>query len=121
MGKKNGTTWVAENQKGKGVQKVSFEQFLNGKALIGREKFDGNDNDRHLVSQYIEKLIGSNYELVRFNCEHFEVEPIQAATPIPTVATTHMVPTSPLHKLKGMALQEIGNFNSAWEGLATRS
>ncbi|HZE84440.1 MAG TPA: lecithin retinol acyltransferase family protein [Puia sp.] len=64
---------VAENQAGKGVQYVTLEDFLRnaGTGTIQIQKFSGTEADRQAVISRINALIGTSYNLVNFNCEHF--------------------------------------------------
>lgn len=64
---------VAENQAGKGVQYTTLEEFLArvGNSKIRIEKFNGTKADRENVIPRIDALIGTPYNLVNFNCEHF--------------------------------------------------
>lgn len=71
IGELNGTVIVAENRRSCGIRFVTFHKFLNGKKLAGIERFDGKEDDRKLVLPFLEKLIGEDYDLVKFNCEHF--------------------------------------------------
>lgn len=71
IGELNGTVIVAENRKSCGIRFVTFHKFLDGKKLAGIERFDGKEEDRKLVLPFLEKLIGEDYDLVKFNCEHF--------------------------------------------------
>jgi hypothetical protein len=68
-----GVPLVAENQAGKGVQYITLEEFLlrtrQGKIWI--QKFEGTETDRGNIIPQIDALIGTAYNLVNFNCEHF--------------------------------------------------
>ncbi|MGD1845757.1 MAG: hypothetical protein ACFB10_10235 [Salibacteraceae bacterium] len=71
IGELNGTVIVAENRNSSGIRFVTYHKFLDGKKLVGCERFDGKEEDRKLVLPFLEKLIGEDYDLVKFNCEHF--------------------------------------------------
>ena len=71
IGELNGTVIVAENRKSLGIRFVPYQKFLDGKKLVGLERFDGKEEDRKLVLPFLDRLIGTDYDLVRFNCEHF--------------------------------------------------
>jgi hypothetical protein len=57
----------------KGVQYITLEEFLlrtrQGKIWI--QKFEGTETDRGNIIPQIDALIGTAYNLVNFNCEHF--------------------------------------------------
>ena len=64
---------VAENQAGKGVQYITLEDFLlrTGSGKIWIQKFAGTEADRERVVPRIDGLVGTQYDLINFNCEHF--------------------------------------------------
>ncbi len=80
VGIHNNVPLVAENQANKGVQYVSLSDFLNGLNLTRIEKFNGNEYARYQIIPRINALLGSQYNLVNFNCEHF-AELIQNGKP----------------------------------------
>ncbi|MDD5569641.1 MAG: lecithin retinol acyltransferase family protein [Bacteroidales bacterium] len=82
VGIHNGIPLVAENQSGQGVQYVSLFQFLLGNSsnLIRIEKFKGTEEVRRQIIPRINKLKGTQYDLINFNCEHF-AELIQTGRP----------------------------------------
>jgi hypothetical protein len=67
----NGSLLVAENQAGYGVRYVTYDQFLNGKPLVRVERFEGSAWERQQVIPAINVLLGKEYDLINFNCEHF--------------------------------------------------
>jgi hypothetical protein len=64
---------VAENQAGKGAQYLTLEELLlrTGTGKIWIQKFVGTETARDYVVPRIDALIGTPYNLVNFNCEHF--------------------------------------------------
>lgn len=78
----NGVPLVAENQIGKGVQYISLYDFLLGNSnnLIRIVKFQGTEGLRKNIIPRINQLIGRQYSLLLFNCEHF-AELIQNGKP----------------------------------------
>ena len=64
---------VAENQAGRGVQYITLEEFIQragaGKILI--QKFEGSELEREGIVPRINALLGTQYNLINFNCEHF--------------------------------------------------
>jgi hypothetical protein len=64
---------VAENQAGKGVQYITLEEFLlrTGPGKIWIQKLGGAETDRDSIVLRINALVGTPYNLVNFNCEHF--------------------------------------------------
>lgn len=83
VGIHNGIPLVAENQSGQGVQYISLYQFLLGNTsnLTRIERFGGSEEARKNIIPRINKLIGTHYDLINFNCEHF-AELIQHGRPI---------------------------------------
>lgn len=71
VGMDNGVQMVAENQSGVGVRFTSLANALAGNVIKRFEKFGGTDAQRSLVIPRIKNLLGENYNLVVFNCEHF--------------------------------------------------
>lgn len=73
VGWHNNNYWVAENQNGKGVQYVTLSEFLinNPNSIDRVERFKGNEYQRNNIINRINKLIGTEYDLINFNCEHF--------------------------------------------------
>lgn len=68
----NGIGWFAENKIGVGVQIVSAEVFLRDISEITRiEVFRGTDEQRINAVQNAMALVGTNYDLLQFNCEHY--------------------------------------------------
>lgn len=67
----NGVESIAENQQGVGVRYLPLTTALKQGKIIAHEKFTGNDYERLLVKSKIDELIGTDYNLVNFNCEHF--------------------------------------------------
>jgi hypothetical protein len=71
IGWQNGVQLVAENQNGIGVRYVSLAEALAGNSILRFEKFGGTEVQRQVVITKINSLIGRQYDLVVFNCEHF--------------------------------------------------
>jgi Lecithin retinol acyltransferase len=67
-----GIPLVAENQRGYGVQIVSLETFMkHDESLLWRiERFPGSAAERRQVVPRIKALLGKEYDLINFNCEH---------------------------------------------------
>lgn len=82
VGIHNGIPVVAENQIRRGVQYISLNDFLLGDAtnLTRIERFHGTEQARMQIIPRINKLIGREYDLINFNCEHFS-ELIQKGEP----------------------------------------
>ena len=70
----NGQYIVAENNPKSGVKYITLNQFLSGKPLQGIEYFKGTESERQQIIPYINSIIGRNYDLVNYNCEHFANE-----------------------------------------------
>lgn len=73
IGIHNNIPLVAECQINKGVQYVSLTEFLNGDGnnLVRVELFSGTEYAREQIIPRINQLLGTQYDLVNFNCEHF--------------------------------------------------
>ncbi len=73
VGIHNGIPLVAENQVGVGVRCVTLSGFLHGNIsnIVGIERFNKSEDMRRKIIPRIEKLLGTQYDLVNFNCEHF--------------------------------------------------
>jgi hypothetical protein len=82
VGIHDGIPLVAENQNGIGVQYISLSNFLLGNSanLTRIEKFKGTEEARRSIIPRINKLLGTQYDLINFNCEHF-VELIYTGRP----------------------------------------
>lgn len=69
---KNGNRLFIENSISKGVHIVNEAQvFKDGCQITRIEKFNGTPQQRNDAIQRALKLIGKNYNLINFNCEHF--------------------------------------------------
>lgn len=67
-----GNRLYLENAIGKGVQLVSETHvFRDGKAITRVERFLGNQYQRNAAIQRATQLIGKQYNLLKFNCEHY--------------------------------------------------
>ena len=67
-----GNRQYVENYIGKGVQIVNENHlFRDGYRLTRVEPFSGNDFQRRLAVNRAVALIGTQYDLVNFNCEHY--------------------------------------------------
>jgi hypothetical protein len=71
IGWQNGHQIVAENQSGKGVRYISLHEALAGNPILRFEPFGGTEIQRLSVVSRINNLLGKQYDLVVFNCEHF--------------------------------------------------
>lgn len=68
----NGNRMYIENAIGKGVQIVSEAYLFRGGYEITRvERFTGNQHQRNAAVQLAMQLIGKQYDLLGFNCEHY--------------------------------------------------
>jgi hypothetical protein len=81
VGVHNNIPLVAECQAQKGVQYVALCDFLlrDGNFLKRIEKFSGTEYARTQIIPRINQLLGTQYDLINFNCEHF-AELIQTGT-----------------------------------------
>lgn len=71
----NGNRQYIENYIGTGVQKVNENYlFRDGYHLTRVEPFTGNDFQRWLAVNRAIALIGTKYDLINFNCEHYANE-----------------------------------------------
>ena len=72
-GRLNGRIVVAENQRNVGVQYIWLDDFLLNDLnnLTRVEQFNGTEWERNQVAARIKGLIGTPYNLLSFNCEHF--------------------------------------------------
>lgn len=69
---KNGIEWIAENMVGHGVRLVTAAAFFRDVIEVTRvERFKGTFAEREQAVQHAIALIGTNYDLIRFNCEHY--------------------------------------------------
>lgn len=67
-----GNRQYVENYIGKGVQVVNESHlFRDGYHLTRVEPFAGDDYQRQVAVNRAIALIGSRYDLVNFNCEHY--------------------------------------------------
>lgn len=73
LGKDNyGNRMYIENAIEKGVQVVSEAYlFRSGYELTRVERFQGNQHQRNLAVLFATQLIGKQYDLLGFNCEHY--------------------------------------------------
>lgn len=63
---------IVENRIGVGVQLVSADEFFKDVITITRiEKFIGSERDRKKAIDRAISLVGYDYDLFQFNCEHY--------------------------------------------------
>lgn len=68
----NGNRIYIENALGKGVQVISESYlFRDGNKLTRVERFEGNTWQRNAAIKFAISLIGRQYDLLNFNCEHY--------------------------------------------------
>ena len=67
----SGEMLVAENQVGKGIQILTVKEFLNSQPLKVVKRFPGTEQQRTLVMPRMKSLVGTPYNILNFNCEHF--------------------------------------------------
>lgn len=67
--------YIIENNVNTGVRVISERIFFDGVDKITNiEKFKGNNYLRNQSMEYAVNRIGSNYDLFKYNCEHFANE-----------------------------------------------
>lgn len=67
-----GNRMYIENAIGRGVQLVSEAYlFRDGYSITRIEPFIGNQHQRNIAVKAALKMIGRNYDLINFNCEHY--------------------------------------------------
>lgn len=73
VGNRNGVNCIAENQRRKGVQFISYDDFMRESigGQVRYQQYRGTEAARSQVLPRIEALVGLNYNLLFFNCEHF--------------------------------------------------
>lgn len=68
----NGNRMYIENAIGKGVQVITEAYlFRDGYELTRVERFTGNEQQRNAAIEFARRLIGQQYDLFNFNCEHY--------------------------------------------------
>jgi len=68
----NGIEWIAENMIGHGVRLVTAADFLMNAIEVTRvERFSGSKAERRNAVQKAIALVGTNYDILQFNCEHY--------------------------------------------------
>jgi len=68
----NGIELIAENIAGTGVRIVTASDFLLNAIEVTRvERFTGTEAQRNWALQNAINLVGTNYDLLQFNCEHY--------------------------------------------------
>ncbi|MBL7683658.1 MAG: lecithin retinol acyltransferase family protein [Flavipsychrobacter sp.] len=73
VGIHNGQPLVAENQVGHGVHYITLSNFLKHdyRNITRIEKFPRSDYHRQQVVSHINSYVGTPYDVLTFNCEHF--------------------------------------------------
>ena len=62
---------VAENQPGCGVRILPLKEALGNNKILRTEPFKGTEIQRASVFAHAQQLVGTAYDLIKFNCEHF--------------------------------------------------
>lgn len=66
-----GQSMVIENHPLHGVRLISLTEFFNGRQLLRIKRFPGNEWSRQYAVDTAYKMIGTRYDVLDFNCEHF--------------------------------------------------
>lgn len=66
-----GQFMAIENHPLHGVRLVTLAEFLNGRDLQRVKRFPGNDWSRRKAVDKAYSMIGTRYDMLDFNCEHF--------------------------------------------------
>lgn len=66
-----GQSKVIENHPLHGVRLISLPDFLNGRELLRVKRFPGNEWGRSTAVRKAYEMIGTHYDVLDFNCEHF--------------------------------------------------
>jgi len=70
-----GYEWIAENHANQGVRIITAEQYFNEHPKISRiERFIGNSYQRKIAIENAQNLKGKQYDLFKYNCEHYANE-----------------------------------------------
>jgi len=69
-----GNGQIIDNHPARGVSIIGLSSFLNGRKLKQIKRFEGNSYKRNQVINKAHSMIGMNYHLTQFNCEHFVTE-----------------------------------------------
>lgn len=62
---------VIDNHPDRGVSLISLNAFLSGRELERIARFNGNSFSKNQVVRKGYSMLGMNYQLTKFNCEHF--------------------------------------------------
>ncbi len=74
LGNHYGVDYVGENNNPSGVRIVTYNQFLDGGKLTRIKSFPGNETQRAKVIPFVKSKVGTSYDLINYNCEHFANE-----------------------------------------------
>lgn len=72
--RKTGIAMMAENQLGHGTRLIALSQFLQESRLTGIKRYGYSLYKQEKVIQNILKCLGTKYNLLTYNCEHFAYE-----------------------------------------------
>ncbi len=78
---------IAENQIGFGVRYITLIQFLSEGRIDRVEYNDFSENSQTEIINRVNKKIGTEYDLVNYNCEHFINEILTGITESKQVKT----------------------------------
>lgn len=67
----NGTEWISENQKFAGVRLVAAQAYFSEHKKYSFQKFAGDHEERISAVQRALSSVGTSYDLVMHNCEHY--------------------------------------------------
>jgi hypothetical protein len=71
VGKRPGSSQdVVHNEKNQGVILSTLTEFSRGRAILLHRQAEGDWRDRAKIAQRAISLIGTKYDLWKFNCEH---------------------------------------------------
>ena len=66
-----GQSKVIENHPLHGVRLITLAEFLDGRQLLRIKRYLGNEWSRSNAVSKAHRMIGTRYDVLDFNCEHF--------------------------------------------------
>lgn len=79
MGMWQGQHLIAENQVGYGVRYLPLNQFLSEGKLDRVEYYEHCENSQTIIIDRVNKKVGTSYDLLAYNCEHFVNDVLKGA------------------------------------------
>jgi hypothetical protein len=86
-----GGACVVHNCKGNGVILSTLSDFSGNSKIFIHQKATGNFYEREMIAQRALSLLGTKYDLIKFNCEHAATKAQSGVAQSPQIAAAALI------------------------------